>query len=112
MHSVSINLGKHLKGHSNYLRWFLEEHPSERRCLLQMYPMHRRWFLHFVLETRWISLLETEINLAAALTGISPEERHASLRSICEGYERRPHPQGLRGWIQRGLEAQPMRLLA
>ena len=112
MHSISINLGKQLKGHSNYLRWFLEEHPSERQCLLQMYPLHRRWFLRLVLETRWIALLETEINLAAALAGITNQERSASLQLICEAYERRTHPAGPQGWIHRWLKAQPMRLSA
>jgi len=112
MHSLSINLGKQLKGHSNYLRWFLEEHPAERRCLLRMYPIHRRWILQLLLETRWIPLVETEINLAAALTGITPQERTTALQSICEVYRRRPLHRGPKGWIQRLLEARPLRLRA
>lgn len=110
MHSLSINLGKHLKGHSNYLRWFLEEHPSERECLLRMYPLSRRWLIRLILGTRWVALLETEINMAAALTGIAPKELAAALRLISEAYQKRPVPTGFNQFKHRFLSANPLRL--
>lgn len=111
MHSASISLGKDLKGHSIYLRWFLVEHPSERQCLLNMYPAARRWLVRGLLSTRWVTLLETEINMAAALTGIQPADRATELQSIHTAYQRRPVAKGVSGWIQRLLNANPMRLV-
>jgi hypothetical protein len=111
MHSASISLGKDLKGHSIYLRWFLMEHPSERQCLLNMYPTGRRCLVRGLLSTRWITLLETEINMAAALAGIQPADRASHLSSIQAAYQRRPLAKGLSGWVQRLLNANPMRLI-
>lgn len=110
MHSASINLGKDLKGQSIYLRWFLEEHPLERQCLLDMYPASRRWLVRILLSTRWISLLETEINVAAALTGINARDRSSTLKSISDAYRRRPNATGLAFWSMRILTANPMLL--
>lgn len=110
MHSLSINLGKQLKGHSNYLRWFLEEHPSERECLLRMYPLSRRWLIRLILSSRWVALLETEINMAAALTGVAPKELAADLRSISEAYQKRPVQTGFNHLTHRLLSANPLRL--
>ncbi len=110
MNSASIILGKDLKGQSIYLRWFLEEHPLERKCLLSMYPASRRWLVRILLSTRWISLLETEINVAAALTGINFQDRTNALKSISEAYLRRPIPSGPPRWIIRILNADPLLL--
>lgn len=111
MHSASISLGKDLKGQSIYLRWFLEEHPLERQCLLDMYPPSRRWLVRLLLSTRWIALLETEINVAAALTGIQPQDRSSSLKSISDAYLRRPAAGGFTRWVTRVLSANPMLLI-
>lgn len=110
MHSASINLGKDLKGQSIYLRWFLEEHPTERECLLKMYPSGRRWLVRWILTTRWISLLETEISMAAALAGINVRDQHSSLQTISAAYFRRPSERGITRWIHRLLTADPMLL--
>ena len=110
MHSASINLGKDLKGQSIYLRWFLEEHPLERQCLLDMYPVSRRWLVRLLLSTRWISLLETEINVAAGLTGISAKDRFSTLKSISDAYQRRPVASGFTHWAMKILNADPMLL--
>ncbi|MFM8879264.1 MAG: hypothetical protein ACKOKG_09050 [Verrucomicrobiota bacterium] len=66
--------------------------------------------MKLILETRWISLLDTEINLAAALAGITTDQQTTSLRSISEVYRRRPQPAGPFGWVHSLLQAQPMRL--
>jgi hypothetical protein len=110
MHSASIILGKDLKGQSIYLRWFLEEHPLERQCLLNMYPASRRWLVRILLCTRWISLLETEINVAAALTGINSQDRTNTLKSISDAYLRRPVSSGIGRWALRFLNADPLLL--
>lgn len=111
MHSASIHLGKDLKGQSIYLRWFLEEHPLERQCLLDMYPANRRWLVRLLLSTRWITLLETEINMAAALAGIQAQDRSTSLKSISDAYIRRPATDGLARWTMKVLSADPMLLI-
>jgi hypothetical protein len=110
MHSASITLGKDLQGQSIYLRWFLQEHPLERQCLLNMYPVSRRWLVRMLLSTRWISLLETEINVAAALTGINSQDRSNTLKSISDAYLRRPIPSGFPRWVLRILNADPLLL--
>jgi hypothetical protein len=111
MHSASINLGKGLKGQSIYLRWFLEEHPVERQCLLDMYPTSRRWLVRIILSTRWIALLETEINVAAALTGIQAQDRSNNLKSISEAYLRSSSAGGATRWAKKLLIADPMLLI-
>jgi hypothetical protein len=111
MHHASINLGKGLKLQSSYLRWFLEEHPSERQRLLDMYPASRRWLVRILLSTRWITLLETEINLAAALAGIEAETPCGSLKSISEAYLRRQTAGGATRWTTMLLSADPMLLI-
>ena len=110
MHSASITLGKDLQGQSIYLRWFLQEHPLERQCLLDMYPASRRWLVRLLLSTRWIALLETEINVAAGLTGISVQDRLKTLKSISDAYLRRPIPSGFPRWVLKILNADPMLL--
>ena len=110
MHSASITLGKDLQGQSIYLRWFLQEHPLERQCLLDMYPASRRWLVRLLLSTRWIALLETEINVAAGLTGISVQDRLKTLKSISDAYLRRPIPSGFPRWVLRILNADPLLL--
>ncbi|MSU83968.1 MAG: hypothetical protein EXS21_02475 [Pedosphaera sp.] len=110
MHSASITLGKDLQGQSIYLRWFLQEHPLERQCLLDMYPASRRWLVRLLLSTRWIALLETEINVAAGLTGISVQDRLKTLKSISDAYLRRPIANGFPRWAMRILNADPMLL--
>ena len=110
MHSASVTLGKALNGQSVYLRWFLGEHPLERQCLLDMYPVSRRWLVRMLLSTRWISLLETEINVAAALTGMNSQDRSNTLKSISDAYLRRPIANGFPRWAMRILNADPMLL--
>ncbi len=110
MHSASINLGKDLKGQSIYLRWFLEEHPTERECLLKMYPNGRRWLVRLLLNTRWISLLETEISMAAALSDINARDQSQALQTLSAAYHRRPADRGVTRWIHGLLKADPMRL--
>lgn len=110
MHSASIHLGKDLKGQSIYLRWFLEEHPAERECLLKMYPNGRRWLVRWLLSTRWVSLLETEINMAAALAGINARDHTQSLQTISAAYLRRSPERGILRWVHRLLAADPMLL--
>lgn len=110
MHSASISLGKDLKGQSTYLRWFLEEHPSERQCLLRMYPSQRRWLVRALLSTRWVSLLETEINMAAALAEISSRDRSSNLQTIADAYLRRPPAKGVSRWVSWALNANPLLL--
>lgn len=110
MHSASISLEKGLKGHSAYLRWFLEEHPSERQCLLRMYPTQRRWLVRVLLSTRWVSLLETEINMAAALAEISIRDRPSNLQTIADAYLRRPPTKGVSRWVSWALNANPLLL--
>jgi hypothetical protein len=110
MHSVSISLGKDLKGQSTYLRWFLEEHPSERQCLLRMYPSYRRWLVRALLSTRWVSLLETEISMAAALAEMGTRDRSGNLQAITDAYLRRPPAKGVFRWLSRALNANPLLL--
>ncbi|MDH4372788.1 MAG: hypothetical protein RLZZ582_896 [Verrucomicrobiota bacterium] len=110
MHSASMSLGKDLKGQSTYLRWFLEEHPSERQCLLRMYPSQRRWLVRVLLCTRWVSLLETEINMAAALAEISIRDRPSNLQTIADAYLRRPPTKGVSRWVSWALNANPLLL--
>ena len=110
MHSASISLEKGLKGHSAYLRWFLEEHPSERQCLLRMYPSQRRWLVRVLLCTRWASLSETEINMSAALAEISIRDRPSNLQTIADAYLRRPPTKGVSRWVSWVLNANPLLL--
>jgi hypothetical protein len=75
-----------------------------------MYPNGRRWLVRLVLNTRWISLLETEISMAAALTGINARDHSQALQTLSAAYLRRPPERGIARCLNRLLTADPMRL--